>query len=116
MEMQFYPPGWVPWNMDLLVRVVPHQWCAALNIDSLSDNPVTGQNNNAACAAAAGLEYVNYAFITKNGVPQGPLAHCWRTTSTFIPNPNKALFMNSGDTIVTTMHDTQMGCASISRT
>jgi hypothetical protein len=86
------------------------EWlCAALNIDSLSDNPVTGQNNNAACAAVAGLEYVNFAFITKNGVPQGPPSPLLANTSTFIPNPNKDLFMNSGDTIITTMHDTASG-------
>jgi hypothetical protein len=110
MEMQFYPPGWVPWNIGPSgTSCDPTKWCAALNIDSLSDNPVTGQNNNAACAAAAGLEYVNFAFITKNGVPQGPPSPLLANTSTFIPNPNKALFMNSGDTTITTMHDTQNG-------
>ena len=110
MEMQFYPPGWAPWNVGPSgTSCDPTKWCAALNIDSLSDNPVTGQNNNAACAAAAGLEYVNFAFITKNGVPQGPPSPLLANASTFTPDPNKDLFMNSGDNIVTTMHDTQNG-------
>ena len=62
MEMQFYPPGWVPNALGPAgSSCTPTQWCAALNIDSVSDNPVTGQNNNPACAAAAGIEYVNFA-------------------------------------------------------
>ena len=107
MEMQFYPPGWVSWPAG--ISCDPTKWCAALNIDSLSDNPVTGQNNNAACATAAGLEYVNFAFITRNGVPQGPPSPLLANASTFTPDPKKDLFMNSGDNIVTTMHDTQNG-------
>jgi hypothetical protein len=68
-EMQFYPPGWVKWP-NISGSCDSTHWCAALNIDSLSENAVTGQINNAACLATAGLEYVNFAFITKNGVPQ----------------------------------------------
>jgi hypothetical protein len=113
-EMQFYPPGWAPFipafkSEPTGTSCDPKKWCAALNIDSLSDNPVTGQNNNPACAAAAGLEYVNFAFITKNGVPQGPPSPLLSNASTFVPDPNKVLFMNSGDTIITTMHDTSGG-------
>lgn len=111
LEMQFYPPGWAPFNIGASsgTSCDPTKWCAALNIDSVSDNPVTGQNNNPACAAAAGLEYVNFAFITKNGVPQGPPSPLLANASTFIPNPNKDLFMNSGDTLSVTMHDTKHG-------
>jgi hypothetical protein len=69
MEMQFYPPGWFT-SCDLTNR-----WCSALNIDSLSQNMNTGQPNNAACGGA--IEYVNFAFITKSGVPVGPpAAYC----------------------------------------
>lgn len=107
MEMQFYPPGWVQWPGS--TSCDPTKWCAALNIDSLSDNPVTGQNNNNACAAAAGIEYVNFAFITKNGVPQGPPSPLLANASTFVPDLNQDLLMNSGDTVVTTMHDTAHG-------
>jgi hypothetical protein len=110
MEMQFYPPGWASFNIGASgTSCDPTKWCAALNIDSLSDQPVTGLNNNAACAAATGLEYVNFAFITKNGVPQGPPSPLLANASTFVPDRNKVLLMNSGDTIITTMHDTQNG-------
>src|SRR6266480_6593387 len=47
MEMQFYPPGWAPWPAS--VSCSAKQWCAALNIDSLSLNPVTGQALNPTC-------------------------------------------------------------------
>ncbi len=106
-EMQFYPPGWVSWPAGNSCDAT--HWCAALNIDSLSDNPVTGQNNNAACAAAAGIEYVNFAFITKNGVPQGPPSPLLSTAATFTPNLQQDLLMNSGDNIQITMQDTAHG-------
>ncbi|MGZ4360546.1 MAG: hypothetical protein ACXVZW_12295, partial [Gaiellaceae bacterium] len=36
MEMQFYAPGWVPWPAG--DSCDPTKWCAALNIDSLSQS------------------------------------------------------------------------------
>src|SRR5437764_3565193 len=109
MEMQFYPPGWVSWPAG--TSCDPTKWCAALNIDSLSENPVTGQVLNPTCAARTGLEYVNFAFITKSGHPQpgSPPNPVNATINTFTPNPAADLFMNSGDTIIVTMHDTTHG-------
>ncbi len=109
MEMQFYPPGWVKWPAGNSCDAT--KWCAALNIDSLSQNPVTGQNQNATCQGIAGVEYVNFAFITKSGTPQpgSPPNPVNATLNTFTPNPAADLFMNSGDRIVTTMHDTAHG-------
>lgn len=109
MELQFYPPGWVQWPAGISCGT--REWCAALTIDSLSDNPVTGQTNNATCQSIAGLEYVNFAFITKNGVPQpvSPPNPVQSTPSTFTPNQSADLFMNSGDQIRITMHDTPHG-------
>ena len=76
MEMQFYPPGWIPWpTWQVAVGASscdPTRWCAALNIDSLSLDPVTGQTNNPTCLSQVGEEYVNFAFITKSGVAQAP--------------------------------------------
>src|SRR5438105_7371461 len=66
MEMQFYPAGM---GFYFTGSGSPTQWSSALNIDSLSMNANTGQLNNAACNAAAGEEYVNFAWITKSGVP-----------------------------------------------
>ena len=112
MEMQFYPPGWVEWPASAVgaagTSCDPTRWCAALNIDSLSSN-IAFQNNNAACVARAGVEYVNFAFITKNGVATGPASPLLSTLGgTFTPSPAD-LFMNSGDTIQVTMHDTANG-------
>lgn len=109
MEMQFYPPGWAlkPFGVSCDAT----KWCAALNIDSFEENPVTGQLQNATCQAIAGLEPVNFAYITKSGVPQplSPPNPVNSTLNTFTPDPNADLFMNSGDNVVVTMHDTQHG-------
>jgi hypothetical protein len=113
MEMQFYPPGWIPWpTWQKAVGASscdPTRWCAALNIDSLSLNPVTGQTNNAACLAQAGEEYLNFAFITKNGVAQGPASPLGATLDTFTPNQARDLFMNSGDNLQVAFTDTPDG-------
>jgi hypothetical protein len=108
MEMQFYPPGWAPWPAGVSCDAT--KWCAALNIDSLSESLT--QNNNDTCAEVAGLEYVNFAFITKSGVAQAPAD----PTTVFVapysaitPNPKKDLFMSSGDQLTVDMHDTAAG-------
>ncbi len=94
MEMQFYPPGWIPWpTWQVAVGASscnPTMWCAALNIDSLSLNPVTGQANNSTCLSKVGEEYVNFAFITKNGHSTGPANPLDATTAgTFTPSPER---------------------------
>jgi hypothetical protein len=114
MEMQFYPPGWVPWpTWQVAVGAStcdPTQWCAALNIDSLSLNPVTGKANNSTCLAKAGEEYVNFAFVTKNGKSTGPANPVDATTAgTFTPNAKRDLFMNSGDHLKVAFADTPNG-------
>ena len=107
MEMQFYPPGWTAWPAGISCGAT--QWCAALNIDSYSYNPVSGQPNNSACLNTVGIEPVNFAFITKSGVPHAPANPVNATLATFTPNPATDLFMNSGDDIVVSMHDTASG-------
>ncbi len=108
MELQFYPPGWVPWPAGNSCDAT--KWCVALNIDSLSES-LTATNNDA-CANVAGLEYVNFAFVTKNGVAQAPAD----PTTVFVPpfaaitpNPKRDLFMSSGDQLTVDMHDTPAG-------
>jgi hypothetical protein len=113
MEMQFYPPGWVPWPTWQVAAGAsacdPTRWCAALNIDSLSLNPVTGQANNTTCLNKVGEEYVNFAFITKNGKSTGPANPLDATTSgTFTPS-SQDLFMNSGDHVSVGFADTPNG-------
>ncbi len=104
-EMQFYPPGWVPWPMG--IGCTAKQWCAALNIDTFSDNENTGALNNTACLNSVGPEPVNFAFVTKNGVataPGNPGA-----PQHFVPVPAKDLLMNSGDKLSVHLFDTPDG-------
>ena len=68
MEMQFYPPGWVPWEAGVSCDAT--KWCAALTIDSLSISYVDTTTQNPDCLNHAGPEPVSFAFITRNGVPQ----------------------------------------------
>ena len=108
MEMQFYPPGWVGWP-NTAGSCGATQWCAALNIDSLSRDPINGTILNPTCRAITGEEYVNFAFITRNGHPQAPVNPVQSTLATFTPDPNKDLFMNSGDNLEVTLRDTEHG-------
>ena len=107
MEMQYYPPGWKKWPQGTSCDAT--RWCAALNIDSLSRDYPAGLDLNATCQAITGLEYVNFAFITRSGVPQAPPSPVNSTLATFTANPAVDLMMNSGDTIITTMLDTSHG-------
>lgn len=107
MEMQFYPPGWAKWPFGNSCDAT--QWCAALNIDSLAQNMNTGTQLNDTCAATTGIEYVNFAFITKSGVSQAPANPVESTLATFTPDANKDLFMNSGDALSVKLQDTSGG-------
>ncbi len=101
VEMQFYPPGWIQ-------SCAPGQWCSALNIDSFSQNANTGQLNNSACRAAAGDEPVNFAYITKSGIPVGPPSPLLSNNATFTPSGD-TLFYNPGDLLRVTLEDTKHG-------
>jgi hypothetical protein len=107
MEMQFYPPGWVLWPAG--VSCDSTKWCAALNIDSYSQNENTGVANNTSCLDTVGIEPVNFAFITKNGQSQAPANPVDATNATYTPDPSKDLFMKSGDHLSVAMHDTSNG-------
>jgi hypothetical protein len=104
MEMQFYPPGFLPAiscdNTD--------RWCSALTIDSFSENQNTGTFNNSACENAVGDEPVNFAFVTKSGVPGGPPSPLLQNGSTFTPTTD-TLFYNSGDLLRVVLQDTKDG-------
>ena len=112
MEMQFYPPGWVEWpTWKTAVGASscdPTRWCAALNIDSLSLDPVSNSLNNSVCQAKAGVEYLNFAFVTKNGKSTGPANPLQSTLGTFTPS-SQDLFMNQGDHLKVGFGDTANG-------
>jgi hypothetical protein len=117
LELQFYPPGWVPWpTWQVAVGASgcdPTKWCAAMNIFSLAEDPVAGTTLNATCAARTGLEYVNFAFVTKNGQTTAPPNPVDSTTATFTPDPQNDLFMNSGDNLRVSLHDTTHGLQAV---
>jgi hypothetical protein len=117
MELQFYPPGWVPWpTWQVAVGASgcdPTKWCAAMNIFSLAEDPVAGTTLNPTCAAKTGLEYVNFAFVTKNGLTTAPPNPVDSTTATFTPDPKNDLFMNSGDALKVSLHDTPNGVQAV---
>jgi hypothetical protein len=109
MEMQFYPPGWVLWPPGNSCDAT--RWCAALNIDSFSEDPNAGTVNNRACLGSVGIEPVNFAFITRNGKPHpgGPPNPVGSTLVTFTPDPTRDLFMNSGDVLIVELRDSAHG-------
>ncbi len=117
MELQFYPPGWVPWpTWQVAVGASgcdPTKWCAAMNIFSLAEDPVAGTTLNATCAAKTGLEYVNFAFISKNGRTTAAANPVDSTTATFTPDRKNDLFMNSGDNLKVSLHDTPNGLQAV---
>jgi hypothetical protein len=108
MELQFYPPGYVQqWNGFSCSAT---RWCAALTIDSLAIDPYTGTQLNNTCAGKVGLEYVNFAYLTHSGKPQGPPNPVDFTPgASGNPNPHKVFFLNQGDHFALTLHDTQHG-------
>jgi hypothetical protein len=118
LELQFYPPGWVPWpTWQVAVGASgcdPTKWCAAMNIFSLAEDPVAGTVQNSTCLARIGSpEYVNFAFVTKNGQTTAPANPVQSTTATFTPDPANDLFMNSGDNLKVSLKDTPNGLQAV---
>ncbi len=117
LEVQFYPPGWVPWPASQIINggssCDATKWCAAVLVFSLQRNynqPVAVRGNNPDCVAKTGVESFNFAFLTRNGRPTGPPDPLNQTTSgTFTPDPKRDLFMNSGDVVSVDLHDTPSG-------
>jgi hypothetical protein len=108
MEMQFYPPGWGPVSCTDANGVNDGKWCAAMTIDSVQSNSNTGAQNNAACNNLLGPEPVNYAIITKNGVPVAPARPDTGFGNQAIRTANTLEF-NNGDKLTVDMHDTPAG-------
>jgi hypothetical protein len=105
LELQFYPPGWTPFVVGTSCDAT--KWCAAMAVFGLSESLT--QTNNAACLSSVGEEWANFAFLTKDGVPQSPPDPLSATAATFTPDPAKVLFMNAGDELVISIHDSPAG-------
>jgi hypothetical protein len=113
MELQFYPPGYVQqWNGFSCDST---RWCVALTIDSLAVNSLTGKLLNTPCdTAVGGPEYVNFAYLTKNGIPQGPPNPVQFTPAqSGNPNPAKVFYLNQGDKFSVVLHDTAHGLQAV---
>src|SRR5438093_10803806 len=98
LELQFYPPGWVPFQEAISCDAT--KWCAAmaifsLNRDQNSPGQTTFVDNNADCLNKVGLEPANFAFITKSGEPDSPPAPLDLTFASFTPDPTTDLFMDA---------------------
>ena len=98
VELQFYPPGFAPF--DDAISCDDTHWCGALNIDSLECS-VTG-TCNPNCE-----EPVNFAFLQTDGVPSGPPSPQLSDHSTFTPNRH-TLLMNPGDVITVHLFDVRI--------
>jgi hypothetical protein len=113
LELQFYPPGWVPWPTWAVAvgasSCDPVKWCAAMNVFSLLQDPVAGTIQNATCANKVGVETFEFAFVTKNGVSHAPANPLDSTLATYTPDPARDLFMSSGDNLQVTIHDSSSG-------
>jgi hypothetical protein len=108
MEMQFYPPGWGPISCTDGLGGQDGKWCSALTIDSDPVNMNTGQPNNPACQDSQGPEPVNWAAITKSGVPAAP-ANPFTPFSEQAVVTTDTLEYNNGDKLTVDMHDTRAG-------
>jgi hypothetical protein len=95
MELQFYPPGFGPWA-DAPSFDNKH-WGAALTIDSF-EGTASGQINNDC------VEPANFAFIQRNGVPEGPPSPQDSDLASSTPN-KQTLLMNPGDRIRVHIYD-----------
>ncbi|HEY6677266.1 MAG TPA: hypothetical protein VI411_00015 [Actinomycetota bacterium] len=107
LELQFYPPGWVPFQEAISCDAT--QWCAAMAIFSFNRDQNRGIDNNAACLNSVGIEPANFAFITKSGEPDSPPAPLDLTGASFEPDPTTDLFMDAGDELAISIHDSPDG-------
>jgi hypothetical protein len=111
MELQLYPPGWVPWPAG---NGCPGtKWCAAMNIFSFNNDENHGIVNNADCLSVVGEEPANFAFLTLNGHPHAspdPISIFTDPhAAAFTPDPTTDLQLNPGDELVLCMQDTVNG-------
>jgi hypothetical protein len=114
MELQFYPPGWIPQFFGQSCD--PTKWCVALNIDSLSENPINGTALNTTCQGQilGGAEYINFAFLTLDGNPLGPPNPLdFNPSTSGNPINSDTFFLNQGDHASVTLTDSPSGFTTL---
>ena len=105
MELQFYGPGYVPQFEGFGCAAT--RYCAAMTIDSVTENQNTGVFNTGDCDnyILGGQEPVNWAYVTKSGISQAPANPLFTGTfdnpnfSAVNPDYNRDLLMSPGDRI-----------------
>jgi hypothetical protein len=95
MELQFYAPGFAPFEDN--ISCDNKHWCSALTIDSLACTLNGRCNNNC-------FEPVNFAWIQTDGRPAGPPSPQLSNDATYTPNA-KTLMINPGDQLRIHMFD-----------
>lgn len=114
MELQFYPPGWIPQFAGNSCDAT--KWCVAMTIDSLAEDPILGTTLNPTCQSQVlgGVEYINFAFLTLNGSPLGPPNPLQFNPATS-GNPANAntLLLNQGDQARVSLQDTAAGLQAV---
>jgi hypothetical protein len=115
LELQFYPPGYASTNLPGYggfpsgFSCDATRWCAAMNVFSLYQNPVTGQTLNRACQhRVGGVELDNFAFITRDGRPIGPPNPLHANAATFTASRD-VLRLGQGDKVSVTIEDSPSG-------
>ncbi len=98
MELQFYPPGFAPFDDSISCNDT--HWCSALTIDSVECTLTGPCNNNC-------VEPVNFAFIQRDGVPTGPPSPQDSDLASFTPNAH-TLMMGQGDRVRIHMFDAKV--------
>jgi hypothetical protein len=114
MELQFYPPGWIPQFAGSSCDAT--KWCVALNIDSLSEDPFNGTTLNPTCQSEllGGIEYINFAFLTLDGKSLGPANPLqFNPATSGNPANSDTFFLNPGDQASVTLTDTPSGFETI---
>jgi len=109
LELQFYPPGWI--HSPRLVS--SNRYLAALTIDSFSYNANRNQDNNVDCLKRVGQEPVNFAHITRNGIPLKPANPLGVPFGTSNNNTSNVLLMSRGDVLRITIKDTPGGVMTL---
>ena len=100
VELQFYPPGFAPF--DDAISCDNSHWCSALNIDSLEC-----QGNGSGACNNQCVEPVNFAYVQTNGVPTGPPSPQLSNLKSFTPNRH-TLRMNPGDRVTVQMFNAKI--------
>jgi hypothetical protein len=100
VELQFYPPGFAPF--DDAISCDNSHWCSALTIDSLEC-----QGNGSGACNNQCVEPVNFAYVQTNGVPTGPPGPQLSNLKSFTPNRH-TLRMNPGDRITVQMFNAKI--------